>query len=188
MLENSLAQLQEKVTRPISNSVLDLLVTTNPNLVDSVPEVFPGMSDHCLVTFDINMKPKLRKKTQRKIFMYHKANLSTLKQDTLNFASDFLNSNLLSRSVNANWETIRDKVTDLANKHVPSKLSKTKHNLPWVNVDVKRKCERETGYSPRQGEVIAHMTGKSIAVIVIMSQKLCVTPIIVTLTQSLDHS
>ena len=142
LLENSLAQLQEKVTRPISNSVLDLLVTTNPNLVDSVPEVFPGMSDHCLVTFDINMKPKLRKKTQRKIFMYHKANLSTLKQDTLNFASDFLNSNPLSRSVNANWESIRDKVTDLANKHIPSKLSKTKHNLPWVNVDVKRKMRK----------------------------------------------
>ena len=39
------------------NNILDLLFTTNPDLVDMV-EVYPGMSDHSFVTAVINVKAK----------------------------------------------------------------------------------------------------------------------------------
>ena len=72
LVENSLSQLQTKITRPISNSVVDLLVTTNPNIIENM-QVVPGLSDHLVVLFDVCMKPKSQKKPQRKMYMFDKA-------------------------------------------------------------------------------------------------------------------
>jgi hypothetical protein len=141
LFDNSLSQLVTGITRPVSNSTLDLLVTTNPNLIENI-EILPGMSDHCLVMFDICMKPKLRIKPKRKIYMYHKADIPTLKEHTQEFVQHFLNSNPGERSVNENWEIIRDKLLYLADIHIPSKMSKSKHNLPWVSPKIKRKMRK----------------------------------------------
>jgi exonuclease III len=83
LVENSLAQLVMKVTRPISNSILDLITTTNPQLVSNI-EVYPGISDHNIVTFDINMKPKQQNKPPRKIHNFQKADHATVKDKVAN--------------------------------------------------------------------------------------------------------
>ena len=141
LLNNTLSQLVDKITRPISNSILDLIVTSNPNIIENI-EVLPGMSDHCLVTFDINMKPKTQRKPQRKIHLYKKCDHELIKTKVKEFVDDFLASKPEDKSVNTNWMSIRDGIASIVNKHVPSKLSKSRHNLPWITAEVKRKLRK----------------------------------------------
>ena len=78
LLENSLSQPKTKVTRPISNCVLDLVATTCHQLISNV-EVVPGNSDHNIVLFDINMNPKVQRKPPHKIYNFNRADLEKLK-------------------------------------------------------------------------------------------------------------
>ena len=57
MLENSLSQFVTVVTRTPSHSFLDVITTTNPNLVNCI-ETCTGISDYLLDTFDNCMKTK----------------------------------------------------------------------------------------------------------------------------------
>ena len=141
LVENSLSQLQTKITRPISNSVLDLLVTTNPNIIENM-QVVPGISDHLVVLFDVCMKPKFQKKPQRKIYMFDKADKEALQADVADFVNNFLQSNPENQSCDTNWQMMRDTLSELVEKHVPSKLSKGKRSLPWITADVKRKMRK----------------------------------------------
>ncbi|XP_072022797.1 uncharacterized protein [Amphiura filiformis] len=58
--------LQQHVNKPTRlNNILDLLLTTNPDLVEEI-QVFPGMSDHSVVTGVVNVKAKVNKQPPRK--------------------------------------------------------------------------------------------------------------------------
>ena len=55
LLETLLSQLAKVVAWPLSNSVLDLITTTNANLVNNA-KTNTEISDDLLVAFDISMK------------------------------------------------------------------------------------------------------------------------------------
>jgi hypothetical protein len=58
--------LQQNVYKPTRlNNTLDLLFATYPDLVDKV-QVFSGMSDHSVVTAEINVNPRPNKKPPEK--------------------------------------------------------------------------------------------------------------------------
>ena len=64
--------LQQTVHEPTRlDSILDLLFTTYPDLVKNV-HVSPGMSDHRVVTAEVNIKPKPHKKPPRKVYLFEK--------------------------------------------------------------------------------------------------------------------
>ena len=156
LLENSLAQLQTKVTRPVSNSVLDLIVTSCPHLVSNI-EVQPGISDHDIVLFSFNMKPKPQPKVPRKIFNYQKANVDEIKAKTSEFCQSFLSEDPNTRSVASNWTMIKDHLHNIMNSHIPYKMSKTRRNLPWINVQIKRQMrKRDRLYSKAKKSNASH--------------------------------
>ena len=92
--------------------------------------------------FDICVKPKLQKKQQRKIYKFDKADPLLLKAEVSAFVNSFLSSNPQNNSVDTNWDTIRNSLCEIVDKHVPSKLSKGKQNLPWISADIKRKMRK----------------------------------------------
>ena len=139
LMENSLSQLVDFITRPVSNSILDLLVTTTPQLIDNIQNV---ISDHVIITFCINMKPKIQQKPPRKIYNFQKADTSVLKQKVEEFTQMFLKSNPERNSVDQNWETTRDSLQTIMDSTVPSKMSSSKRNLPWITRDLKRKMRK----------------------------------------------
>ena len=141
LVENSLAQLVEEVTRPASQSTLDLITTTNPNLVSDI-EVSHGISDHDIVTFNINMKPKYHGKPKRKIYQFHKADPELLKQQAEVLTQEFLDSKPQNNSVNSNWETIKTRLLKIMEDHVPHKMSSGKRNLPWIDTTLKRQMRK----------------------------------------------
>ena len=116
LMEHSLVQLNRHITRPASKKCLDYVVTSNQNLVSNI-EVFPGVSDHLIVAFNIDMKPHHSVKPQRKIFVFKKANNDLLKEDVSRFSAEFLSSNPQGNSVNENWLTITQTLTALMHEH-----------------------------------------------------------------------
>ena len=141
LLENSLSQLVAFITRPVSNSILDLLATTNPQLISNL-QPSPGISDHHIVTFNINMKPKQQPKPPRKIYNFKKADTETLKKKVNELTQEFLTSCPEKNCVDTNWEFLRDNLQDIMDSTVPSKLSKGKRHLPWITTDLKRKMRK----------------------------------------------
>ncbi|XP_011675592.2 uncharacterized protein LOC105443737 [Strongylocentrotus purpuratus] len=105
LLHNSLSQTVREVTRPSSNNILDLVVTSNPALVENVC-VKSGISDHNIVTFTLAANPKISVKPLRKIYQFHKADEQQLRDAAAEFATEFLQSDPERRSVETNWSII----------------------------------------------------------------------------------
>ena len=54
-----------------NDNILDLTMTTNPDLITDL-ETHPGISDHCAVTYNVNLTVKRRKKPDRYVYQYGK--------------------------------------------------------------------------------------------------------------------
>ena len=67
--DHSLSQCEQDPT--CENNILDLLFTTNPDLVRSA-KVDAGMSDHRVVIAELDLKAKLNKKKPGKVYLYKK--------------------------------------------------------------------------------------------------------------------
>ena len=91
------------------------------------------MSDHCFVTFDINMKPKTQKKPQRKIHLLKKCDPELIQAERWKSLLMFSLPQSLS---------IRYGIASIVDKHVPSKLSKSRHDLSWITAEIKRKMRK----------------------------------------------
>jgi hypothetical protein len=105
------------------DNILDLLFTTNPDLVEKV-NVFPGMSDHGIVTALVNIKAKLVKKPPRKVYIFSKMNEEVIKKDAGDFNDTFFSAASVSNiSTNDSWTMLKSKVDELLTSHVPQKQS-----------------------------------------------------------------
>ena len=122
LFENSLSQVVMVVARLLSNSILDLLTTTNPSLLNSI-ETHTGISDHLLVTFDICIETKYQTMLTKKYLTLIKADTINHKSKVLNFTQEFMNSNPIKNSVDANWEIIQHSLCTIMDTAVPCKLS-----------------------------------------------------------------
>ena len=54
LLGNSHSQLIPQTTRPTTNGILDLPITSSPNRIENI-ETVPDMSDHLAMIFDVNI-------------------------------------------------------------------------------------------------------------------------------------
>ena len=130
--------LHQVVTEPTRNGrILDLFFTTNPSLVDKVINI-PGMSDHDgIPMIDLITKPKLNKRKPRKIYNFNKANVEGLKNDLGKLHQQTTSTN--SSSVEDDWCTFRDKISQAMDTHVPSKMSSKRNDSPWISKSIKCK-------------------------------------------------
>ena len=103
----------------------------------------PGISDHEVVLVTLNLKPKLNKKVQRKVYLYGKANMENLRADMTNFQDSFLNSDPDSRNVQTNWNMFKEKISELMEKHIPSRTSCASHKNPWITREVRRMSKKK---------------------------------------------
>ena len=130
----SLVQIQESPTR--ENNVLDLMFTNRPGLVKN-NQTIPGISDHDIVIVDSDIRARINKSKPRKVFRFKDADWNMIREDATE-----LNENLLTdfdkNSVDENWEKFKVGIMDIAEKHVPSKMTSTRYNLPWINRKLRR--------------------------------------------------
>lgn len=92
LLYNSVSQTVREVNRrPSSNNMLDLVVTSNPALVESVC-VQSGISDHKIVTFTLAANPNISAKSLKKTHTrFTKMTNSNWEMQPLNLLHNFSN-------------------------------------------------------------------------------------------------
>ena len=81
--EHDLLQLVREPTRRDDN-ILDLVLTNNNKLVSNIT-VVPGISDHDIVTFDLNTHCQKKRNVKRKVYIRKRADLHGIKKGTHRF-------------------------------------------------------------------------------------------------------
>ena len=55
-----------------------------------------------------------------------------------NCAQEFYSSDPMTRTVNNNWEKLKEGIQKAKDLFVPSKMASTRENLPWIYTKIKR--------------------------------------------------
>ena len=117
LLNNSLSQLISQATRPTSYNILDLLITSSPNLIENIQAV-PGISDHLAIIFDVNLKPHIPRKSSRRVYQFHKTDNISLKMKAKVVLDKFIKSDPTKNDINTNWCTTKSIQNNLLNDYV----------------------------------------------------------------------
>ena len=138
MITTSL-QVQHKFTR--ITSVLDILFINKPGLIKDINNI-PGISDNETVVIDTALKLNVNRKLPRNIKQWTKADWGSMKKEALDYQAEYFNKPD-DRSVEARYKDFHDLVTHLIDKFVPSKMSSTRHNLPWCTLSTRRMTRKK---------------------------------------------
>ena len=83
------------------------------------------------------------KKPKKKVYRYQKGDYESMKNDTLKFAKEkYFNGHSDTRSVQENFNLITSFIQDSANKHIPSKTSRSVSSVPWITPEIRRKIRK----------------------------------------------
>ena len=141
--DHHLEQLVHFPTR--EKNTLDLIITSLPSqfLYIQSPD---RLSDHDIVsgTLKIVIPPPPIKKTSKEGISYQKGDYESMRSDALRFAKErYFNGYSDSRSVQENFNLITSFIQDSADKHIPSKTSRSVSSVPWITPAIRRKIRRK---------------------------------------------
>ena len=137
--DHHLDQIQQECTR--ENAVLDLCVTNRRGLVKSCNTV-PGIADHHIIVVDSMIKAQRLKKPRCPIKQWSKVNWETIREERGKFRDDFL-QDCEQRDVEANYKVFVDHIDDVISRHVPSKMSSSRRNVPWMTPAIRRMANKK---------------------------------------------
>ena len=124
------------------NNLLDTFATNRPSLVESCKQI-PGVSDHEIVHVSSDISAKYQQPIKRKIWLWSKADLPSLKTDMQSFSQHLTEKNSIKTNVNILGTEFSKKCLELMKKHVPSKVTSSRYSQPWINQDLKRFSRRK---------------------------------------------
>ena len=110
--------------------------------------------------FFINRKrPAINKKTLRRVYLYHRGDISSLQNELQQFQEHFSASDPLQNSTEHNWQLLKDTMQKAISKHIPSKPARSCDKLPWITPLIKQKMKLRSVCMTRLGEQIPTQTG-----------------------------
>ena len=126
-MDNFLCQLVNFPTR--ENNILDLLISSDPNMVDNILCVGKlGSSDHVFVLAELNFKTCVAENLQE-ILDWKNANMDRFK-DSLNI--DW-KQKLEGKDTFSSWNELKTLLNNSINNNVPIKKRRTKTNKKiWI--------------------------------------------------------
>ena len=124
--EHGLTQLVKAPTT--DDNILDLVLTNNVNIINNV-RVVPGISDHDMVLFEVNLACRRKKPVRRKIYMRKRADTTHIEKELQDFANDF--EEMKNESVDVKWNMFQQRLTT------------SRHNLPWFNRSLRRQTRKK---------------------------------------------
>ncbi|CAC5406401.1 unnamed protein product [Mytilus coruscus] len=131
-------QMVNEPTR--GQNTLDLLMTTNPELVSKI-EVHPGMSDYQVVIANIDMKAKTSKKKPRLVHLFKKGDMNGLKENIQDKFGDRMN-NMEENTVEENWTYFKKIILQATKEFISQKTIGSKQHVPWISTHIKRLIRR----------------------------------------------
>jgi hypothetical protein len=117
------------------DNTLDLVFTTHKSLVYKCKPL-PGISDHDIVLVDTNIRINRTKQTKRKIYLRKLTNMDELRTEVQIKLNDFMAVSFLT--IDNMWIAFKDIILNVMEKHVPSKLSRSKQTYPWITTEVRK--------------------------------------------------
>ena len=77
------------------------------------------------------------------MFLYQKGNFESLRKDAPDFAKDkYSNGYSDNRPVQENFDLITSFIQESAEKHIPSKTSRSTSSDTWITPEIRRKIRR----------------------------------------------
>ena len=141
MNDHGLEQMVHFPTR--EKNTLDLILTTLPGQFQDVHSP-DKLSDHDIVSGTLKIFIPPIKKPQRKVYLYQKGDYESMRKDTLEFAKEkYFNGHSDTRSVQENLDLLTSFIQDSADKHIPSKTSRSVSSVPWITPEIRRKIRRK---------------------------------------------
>ena len=97
-----------------------------------------GKADHDIVYVEYDIKAKRIQQAPRKIFLYNRADMDGLRDHLARFRNTFLSSDHSLMSVNDMWVSFKSEVIAAIERFIPTKMTKTKYSLPWIDSSIRR--------------------------------------------------
>ena len=117
------------LTRPTSGKTLDSLFSSYPHVISDVHTV-PGMSDHLVILFYINVKAARSFLPPHKVFDYKRADFEGLKKTMSDSAENFFASAPQNFAVEDNWSLFKTTLTKAMVNYIAQRRSSMKYKLP----------------------------------------------------------
>ncbi len=125
-IEHGLSQVHNQPTR--LDNILDLVFTNNESLVKTSNSI-PGISDHAMIVTDTDLLPHIIKQKPRKYYIFSRANWEAIIDEANKLSLLIIENNRLGKSVQELWSTFSDAISAIIDKHVPSKVSKSRKSV-----------------------------------------------------------
>ena len=140
MNDHGLEQLVHFPTR--EQNILDLLLTFLPGQFQDIHSP-DKLSDHDSIAGTLRVVIPPIEKPQRKVYLYQTGDYESMRKDTFEFAMEkYFNGYPNTRSVQENFNLITSFIQDSADKHIPSKTSRTVSSVPWISSEIRRNIRR----------------------------------------------
>ena len=88
------------------------------------------------------IKAQRLKKPKRPIKQWSKANWETIREETGKFRDVFL-QDCEQRDVEENYKAFVDHIDDVISRHVPTKMSSSRRNVPWITPAIRRMTNKK---------------------------------------------
>ena len=92
-----------------------------------------GKADHDIVYIEYDIKAKRIQQAPRKISLYKRADMDGLHDHLARYRDSFLSTDHSQVSVNDMWVSFKSEVLSAIERFIPSKMTKTKYSLPWID-------------------------------------------------------
>ena len=123
-------------------NTLDLLLTSLPGQFQDIHSP-DKLSDHDIIAGTLKVVIPPIKKPWRKVYLHQKGDYDSMRKDVFEFAREkYFNCFPDTRSVQENFNLITSFIQDSADKHIPSKTSRTVSSVPWITSEIRRKIRR----------------------------------------------
>ena len=136
MIDHGLEQMVHLPNR--EKNTLDLILTTLPCQFQDVHSP-DKLSDHDIVSGTMKIFiPPIKKG------VYQKADYESMRKDTLDFAKKkYFSGHSDTRSLQENFDLLTSFIQDSADKHIPSKTSRSVSSILWITPGIRRKIRRK---------------------------------------------
>jgi hypothetical protein len=132
-----------------NDNILDLVMTTNPDLVNDL-QIELGMSDHEIVITNINIWAQRQHRPARTVYQYKKGNMDGMRMDMNEFSDKFCEQDQRTKDTETIWNEFKDALVKSADKHIPRKKITSRWNLPWMTPSVRRLCRLKNENGKKQ--------------------------------------
>ncbi len=100
------------------------------------------MSDHNIVIGTFNLITSRTRKQQRKIPKFNQTDWTAVRKAAADVTTSYMTRQPNNHIVEENGTLIETHILSLIEKHIPTKMSKSKQTYPWITPEIKKPTKK----------------------------------------------